>query len=128
MIYKKKILVVDGDPNSEHNLRKTLENAHYQPLFVTNAQEGLKIAAEWIPHMILLDLVLPNMSGLGFLRQIKRSPRLKAIPILIISDVSDFDVIQEALDLGAEGFLTKTHTPGELITMVRDYAPNLATI
>lgn len=124
MIYKKKILVVDGDPNSEENLKSILEREHYQPLFVRQAHEGLKIADEWFPHMILLDLVLPNMSGLGFLRQIKRNPRLKNIPVLIISHVNDFDVIQEALDLGADGFLTKTHTPKELISMVKDYVPN----
>lgn len=125
MIYKKKVLVVDGDPQSEKKFRPILES-NYQCLFVERALEGLKIAEEWRPHIILLDLVLPNMSGLGFLRQIKRKAIVKTIPILIISEVDDFDVIQEALDLGADGFLAKTDSPRDLISMVRDYEPTNA--
>lgn len=122
MLYKKKILVVDGDANSEIKLKPFLQAHRFQPVFVNNAIDGLSLAADWRPHMILLDLVLPNMSGLGFLREIKYNLKTKNIPVLILSDVSDLEVIYEALELGAVGFINKSDDDSELLSLMKECA------
>ncbi len=120
MLYKKKILVVDGDSESEIKLKPMLQAHRYQAVFVDNAIDGLSIAADWQPHIILLDLVLPQMSGLGFLREIKYNLKTKNIPVLILSDVSDFEVIYEALELGAVGFVNKSDGDDELLSLMKE--------
>lgn len=120
MLYKKKVLVVDGDPDSEIKLKPLLQAHRYQTVFVDNAIDGLSVAADWQPHMILLDLVLPQMSGLGFLREIKYNFKTKNIPVLILSDVSDFEVIYEALELGAVGFVNKADGDNELLSLMKE--------
>lgn len=120
MIYKKKILVVDGDSESEIKLKPLLQAHRYQTVFVDNAIDGLNIAADWQPHIILLDLVLPQMSGLGFLREIKYNLKTKNIPVLVLSDVNDFEVIYESLELGAVGFVNKSDGDSELISLMKE--------
>lgn len=125
MILKKKLLVVDGDPQSEEVLKPALTKAEYQSLFVLTAKEGLQVAREWQPHLILLDLVLPRMSGLGFLREIQHNPRTKNIPVLIMSDLGDFEVIYEAMELGAVGYVTKSNNDREVLSMVSECLPRV---
>ena len=120
MLYKKKILVVDGDSESELKLKPMLESHRYQSLFVNNAIDGLSIAADWQPHLILLELDLPHMSGLGFLREIKYNLKTKNIPVVILSDVADIEVIYEALELGAAGFVNKADGDSELLSLMKD--------
>lgn len=120
MLSKKKILVVDADPESEIKLKPLLQAHRYQTFFADNSIDGLQMAEEWQPHAILLDLILPHMSGLGFLREIKYNFKTKNIPVLILSELTDFEVIYEALELGAVGFLNKFDKDSELLSLVKE--------
>lgn len=120
MVSPKKVLIVDADPKSEIKLKPLFLSHNYQTLFVDNAKEGLQIAEDWQPQIIVLDLVLPQMSGLGFLREIKYNFKTKHIPILILSEITDFEVIYEALELGAVGFLNKFEKNSELLSLIKD--------
>lgn len=119
---RKKIMVVDDNDDVLRLVEDMLEKSSYECLTASSATEGLEIAARERPHLILLDLMLPKMSGLGFLRELKKNAELKKIPIVAFTTLSDEDVIDEVLALGAVGFLRKACKSQELLSMIDNYA------
>ena len=83
------ILVIEDDPASASLLRTYLESAHYQVLLASTGEAGLDMARRRLPDAILLDIVLPGMSGWEVLRQIKQDPRLYAVPVFIVTVVDE---------------------------------------
>lgn len=117
----KKILIVDDERDLLEILSSRLESQHFDCVMAETAVEGLKMAAQSRPHLILLDLNLPQMSGFGFLREIKGDPKLCDVPVVVFTAVGNEDVAREAIELGASGFLVKTCDAKELIAMVQEY-------
>ena len=118
----KKILVIDDEPDILRLMIELLEAAGYECFQAIEPVDGLKKALEHRPDLIVLDLMLPKMSGFGFLRLIRINPIIGHIPVLVLSGLYDKDVVNEALDLGAKAYLTKGCEPEELIATIRDYA------
>lgn len=111
-----RVLVIDDEEQIRRALRSVLQVRHYEPLLAASAEEGLELAAEHTPDIIILDLMLPGMSGIeacGRLREWYHGP------ILVLSVLgNDSDKIQ-ALDLGADDYLTKPFSTGELLARMR---------
>lgn len=111
-----RVLVIDDEEQIRRALRSVLQVRHYEPLLAASAEEGLELAAEHTPDIIILDLMLPGMSGIeacGRLREWYHGP------ILVLSVLgNDTDKIQ-ALDLGADDYLTKPFSTGELLARMR---------
>src|SRR3989338_4369466 len=105
---KKRILVIDDDWDLLAAIKENLQSHHFSCSTISSPDVGFEEALRWRPHLILLDLVLPKMSGLGFLREIKNNPALRHIPVIILSGMSDEEVAQEGMDLGAVAYLSKT--------------------
>src|SRR5690349_19787612 len=80
--------------------------------------ENTSKAKEWLsknkPKLILLDVMMPDGNGLDFCRWIKAQPGLEAIPVLILSAISDDETVQDALEMGAVNFIHKPFTFDEL--------------
>lgn len=77
-----------------------------------------------IPRLILLDLHMPDLSGFDVLQWIRKTPAVASLPVLVLTSSSSEQDIQQASALGANGYLVKPGTPGELLTMtkaLRDY-------
>ena len=100
----------------------TLEDHAFTCVRARTAMSGLKKAMVYQPDLILLDLMLPKMSGFGFLRELPRLMGSKKIPVVILSSLNDQDITQEGLNLGAVGFLTKACLGRELLPTVKEYA------
>ncbi len=122
MSRKKKILVIDDNPDLLRLVEDLLETSAYECMTARSAMEGLLKAKQERPQLILLDLMLPKMSGLGFMRELKNAPELKKIPVIAFTTLSDEDVIDEVLALGAVGFLRKACKSQELLSMIDNYA------
>ena len=118
---RKKILVIDDEPEILKLLKKRLEANHFQCITADNPVEGLQKAVKTKPHLILLDLMLPKMSGFGFLRIVKSNPHLAGIPVVVLTALGDAEITREATDLGAVGYLTKACAPQELISMIQNF-------
>jgi len=74
------------------------------------------------PDLILLDLILPDMNGIGILEEAKRYPETKDIPLFILTNYSDISLEKQSLSLGAEKFVLKTsYTPQELVDLVKGW-------
>ncbi|MBF0554248.1 MAG: PAS domain S-box protein [Nitrospirae bacterium] len=110
------VLIVEDDPKSAELISIQLGSEGYRTIRATSAAEGLALAAQEIPELITLDIMLPDMNGLDFLKNIKESEATRHIPVLIISMMNDKS---KGFSLGASNVLQKPVSKDELIEAVR---------
>jgi signal transduction histidine kinase/CheY-like chemotaxis protein/CHASE3 domain sensor protein len=110
------ILLVEDDPAFAMILRDLVHEMGFQCVAAASANEGLLAAGQYLPSAILLDVNLPDHSGLGVLDTLKRDSRTRHIPVHMIS-VSDYK--REALELGAIGYALKPAKREELVEALR---------
>jgi CheY-like chemotaxis protein/CHASE3 domain sensor protein len=110
------ILIIDDDPPFATILRDMAHELGFQCVVTHTASDGLAAAATYRPKAILLDMNLPDSSGLGVLDQLKRTPQMRHIPVHVIS-VADYS--QEALAMGAVGYALKPVKREHLIEALR---------
>lgn len=111
-----RILVVDDEEQIRRALKSLLTARQYQVLLASDGQEALALAAEHAPDLIVLDLTMPDMSGMAVCRELRG---WYAGPILILSvKGAETDKIA-ALDQGADDYLTKPFHTGELLARIR---------
>jgi two-component system KDP operon response regulator KdpE len=110
------ILVIEDDPTLQRFLRVTLETQDYKVTVVGRGEEGLRHAATAQPDIVILDLGLPDMDGLDVTRRLRE---WSAVPVIVVTARGkEFDKV-EALDAGADDYLTKPFGVGELLARVR---------
>ncbi len=103
-----RVLVVEDEASLLSTLQDELEAGGFDVDPATTGDEALRKVTEHPPDIILLDLLLPGLGGLGILANLKSGERTKQIPVVILSNVGDEVKIQEALELGAEDYFVKT--------------------
>ena len=111
-----KVLVVDDEPPIRKLLRMGLSTQGYQTLDAPNAKAALELMADE-PDLVILDLGLPDMQGLDLLRAIRA--RREDLPIVVLSSRGDETAKVEALDLGADDYVTKPFGMEELLARMR---------
>jgi signal transduction histidine kinase/CheY-like chemotaxis protein/CHASE3 domain sensor protein len=110
------ILLIEDDPAFAMILRDLVHEMNFQCIAAASANEGLAAAAQFLPSAILLDINLPDHSGLGVLDRLKRDSRTRHIPVHVCS-VADYK--REALELGAVGYALKPAKREELVAALR---------
>ncbi|NIM46605.1 MAG: response regulator [Candidatus Aenigmarchaeota archaeon] len=103
----KKILVIEDDTFLVQVYSDQLIKNGYQVEVAASGEEGLK-KIETNPNAILLDLILPGMSGLDVLGALRKDPKTKKTPIIVLTVVEDKKEIKKALELGADDYLLKS--------------------
>ena len=114
------ILVVEDDVRNRKLLEMLLAPEGYRTLGVASGEEALELIARQAPDLILLDVILPGMSGLELARLLKLDPATSNIPIIMVTARIDREVRLEGLKAGAEEFLTKPIDRAELWLRVRN--------
>ena len=84
---EKKILIVDDDPVTLKMLEKILLSAGYWVIKATNGKEALNIVDDYLPNIIILDIVMPVMDGTETIEFLKKNPRTKDIPVIFLSSL-----------------------------------------
>lgn len=92
----KQVLLIDDDPNIVKYLSVALSENGYSPVSASDGSEGLRMAQQSKPDLIVLDVMMPKKSGLVLFQQLKRDEQLKDIPILMLTGVSGILQEQEA--------------------------------
>jgi two-component system KDP operon response regulator KdpE len=113
-----RVLVVDDEPEITRALRSILTAHGYEPVLAASATEGLDALQRRRPDLLLLDLVLPDQSGLDVTRTIRQDLGLD-LPIIVLSAYGEEESKVQALDLGADDFLTKPFGVKELLARMR---------
>ncbi|MBI4411034.1 MAG: response regulator [Deltaproteobacteria bacterium] len=122
MPHKKRILIIDDNTDLLEVLNEVFEEHNFECLFATTPLEGLKLATLEKPDIILLDLMLPDMSGLGVMHLIKNNAELKKIPVVILSSMMDNDVRWLTEDLGAIDYFSKGNDYEKMVRRIAAYA------
>jgi DNA-binding response OmpR family regulator len=105
---KKRILVVEDETTLQKVLADVLLEESFEVEVASNGEDGLKAATEKKPDLILLDIILPKKDGFEVLQELKRDPKTKMLPVILLTNLSDPNDIQRAIDLGAKTYLVKS--------------------
>lgn len=112
------ILVVDDNQDNIDLINDILETLGYDILMAMDGPTALDSAQENIPDLIVLDVNMPGMSGFEVVEHLKRDEKTLAIPVIMLTALSDVENRVHAMTLGAEDYLTKPFSPRELIARV----------
>jgi CheY-like chemotaxis protein len=113
-----RVLVVDDEPDVLLLCRLNLQQLGHEVLEASEGTSALKLARERRPDVIVLDLILPGMTGYEVLETLKRDPETSNIPVLVLTAKSLRADRERSRGLGAAAFLTKPFLPSELCEMV----------
>ena len=113
------ILVVDDEPSIRRFLRAALERAGYAVLEAADGLEALNTARREVPDLVLLDVALPQLSGLEVCRRIRADPATSRTPVLLLSGLAAPLEAERLAATGASGWLAKPFTPAALLERVR---------
>ena len=110
-----RILVVDDEPDLRLFVVTLLEDAGYVVRSATNGLDAMEQLNASVPDALLLDLAMPMRGGLAVLKTVRADPRLRALPVLILSGNDDGEKVVKGLELGADQYLTKPFSTWELL-------------
>ncbi len=111
-----RILVADDEELMRRLLTATLARHHYEVLVAATGNEALNSALEHDPDLVILDLLLPDMSGVDVCRKLRE---WRPVPILVVSGRDEETMKIKLLDLGADDYITKPFATGELLARIR---------
>ncbi|MCL5269196.1 MAG: response regulator [bacterium] len=116
----KTILAVDDEPDVLLIVKTALESEGYQVVTASNGPDALALAVEMTPDLILLDVMMPGMSGFEVLRNLKAGDATGTIPVIMLTGVSERSMIQEALSSGTDYYIVKPFEFHDLLGKVND--------
>lgn len=109
MAEKQKILVVEDEEILLTALKEELGQGGYEVEGAVDGFEGLEKTKSFKPDLILLDLLMPKMDGMEMLQKLKGDSATRDVPVVILTNLSDYEKISEALALGAMDYLVKAN-------------------
>jgi two-component system phosphate regulon response regulator PhoB len=118
---KPRILVVDDDPSLQKLVTVLIQRAEMEMISATSAAEAAQILRQKpMPDLVILDLMLPEISGIEFLKQIRSKSYFDHLPVIILSALADPEQIRDGLEAGADRYLTKPYLANNLIRTVQE--------
>ena len=108
--------MVDDEPQITRVLKTTLSSHGYGTRTAADGDEALQVMKDWAPDLVITDLRMPNMDGLDLCRRLRAKSR---IPIIVLSVKGEERIKVEALDAGADDYVTKPFSTNELLARVR---------
>lgn len=113
------VLVVEDEPALLTLLRYNLESEGYRVFEAKNGEEALMLTREHKPDLVLLDWMLPLLSGIEVCRQLRRLPEMRSIAVIMLTAKSEEADKLRGLDVGADDYVTKPFSPSELMARVK---------
>ena len=115
-----KVLIIDDDENLSAVFETALQKSGFQTVFALNGKGGIDKARSEKPDLVLLDQVLPDISGNEVLKTLKMDSQTKDIPIVILSNFSQEELVKEAINNGAVDYVFKYQVePTDLVNKVK---------
>src|SRR6267378_6346619 len=115
------VLIVDDDASAREGLRSVFENAGHRTIAASDAPSALRLLHKQPCDLVMLDVELPEIDGLTFCRLLRAQPAMQKLPVVVFS-ASDSEVRKvEAFNAGADDYIVKPSTPGELLSRVTSH-------
>jgi DNA-binding response OmpR family regulator len=115
----KKVLIVDDEPGVVKMVRFLLEKNSFGVVSATEGEEGVKLAAQEKPDLILMDIMMPSIDGNEATRRLKDNEITRNIPIIMLSALGQEGDVAKSLELGAIDYIVKPFHPQELLERVK---------
>ena len=116
----RKLLIVDDEDGVRALVRMTLDSGRYEIIEAREGNEALALAREHRPELVLLDVMLPDISGLDVCRELKGDPDLAATTVVMLTARAQTTDLGDAEEAGADGYFTKPFSPIALTRKVED--------
>ena len=117
------VLVVDDEAGTRRTMARLLAGQGYETVEAGDGAEALRALEARKPDVILLDLMMPQMDGLELLEALQRHPQWKALPVVVLTALSDTHTVNRAQQLGAKAYLVKaTFSVAEMLDHVKRFA------
>lgn len=119
-----RVLLVEDNEQISKLVAMHLRDDGIEVITAANGFDGLALAGKEKPDLILLDILMPDMSGFEVLKRLKANPATVSIPVVILSVLWEGDEVHKALQLGAVDFIVKSNVPlAALINRIEKYLP-----
>jgi len=105
----KQILIIEDDPYVRSFYERLFRNDEHDVILAGSGLEGLQLAEKLQPALILLDMVMPEMNGMEVLEKLKTNIATKSLRVVMLTNIDDMSVIQEAQRKGVDGFIVKAY-------------------
>lgn len=114
-----RILIADDNPLNAELIEAHLDGTGYETRIATNGEEALQQAREWHPQVILLDVMMPKISGFEVCKQLRADPATRGMGILMVTALDQTTDVERAVEAGTDDFISKPINKTELIGRVR---------
>jgi DNA-binding NarL/FixJ family response regulator len=114
----KKILVIEDEPEMRRNLTTILRLEKFVPIAATNGREGLQRAKEEKPDLILCDVMMPELDGMGVLTALRKDPDMVHIPFIFLTAKGEKTDVRNGMNLGADDYLSKPVDKKDLLAAI----------
>lgn len=114
-----KILIADDNVQNAELLEAHLDGSGYETKIAVNGEETLQLTGEWKPDVILLDVMMPKLSGFEVCKRIRSDPTTNSVGILMVTALDQPTDVERAVDVGTDDFLTKPINKTELLLRLR---------
>ena len=116
----KKILIADDEPNIVVSLEFLMKQKGYDVKVVNNGEDALHAVGEFGPDLILLDVMMPRMSGYDVCQKVRENPAWQAIRIIMLSAKGRDIEVTKGMAVGADAYVTKPFSTKDLIAKVQE--------
>ena len=113
------ILIVEDEPDIQELIAYNIEKAGHEAVRAANAEQALEIVRDAMPHLILIDWMLPGMSGVDLARWLRANKRTQAIPLIMVTARGAEQDKLAGLEIGADDYMTKPFSPRELNARIK---------
>lgn len=113
------VLVVEDEPPQAEMLAYNLEKEGYSVLIAADGEEGLLMARENLPDVIVLDWMLPGLTGIEVCRQLRNKPETQEIPIIMLTARGEEEDRVRGIETGADDYVVKPYSPRELVARIK---------
>lgn len=122
------VLLIEDDPLLAKMYATKFEKESFRVLIASNGEDGLRMALEEKVDIVLLDMILPKITGHELLERLRTDPRGKELPVIVLSNLTDRDEAEKAYTLGVKAYLAKAmHDPEDIVNKVKEFLPSHTT-
>ncbi len=114
----KKVLLIEDSPTQAVKTRLVLESKNYEVFIAITGEEGLSMAADIRPDLIVLDVYLPRLSGFEVCQQLKTEVNLRSIPVIMFSNENKLKNMVKAYEMGADYYVVKGDEGERVLTLL----------
>lgn len=116
---KKRIMLVEDDVFIRDIYETKLKQENFEVMMAEHGLDAFKKLDNFLPDLVLLDIVMPYMDGMDFLKAFRKEDKYKNIPVIMLSNLSDKERVTDAKNLGIGDYLIKSHfTPSEVVEKI----------